>query len=159
MFDPTPLLLLLIANGAPIIADDLLGERFSQPIDCGRLAADGRPWLGSSKTYRGLLAAVLLTGAGAPLLDVDWLVGMLFGAVAILGDLIASFAKRRLGYRSSAQAHGLDQVPESLLPLVVCAEPLGLDWTDIGVNVLLFWVVELLLSKLLYRLHIRKQPY
>lgn len=159
MFDLTPLLLLLIANGAPIIADDLLGSRLNQPIDRGRKAADRGRWLGPSKTYRGALSAMLLTGLCAPLLGIDWAVGMLFGGMAILGDLIASFSKRRLGLVSSSQAQGLDQVPESLLPLAVCAGPLGLNWWGVAGNVALFWVVELLLSRLLYRLHIRKQPY
>ena len=75
------------------------------------------------------------------------------------GDLLSSFAKRRLGRPSSSQALGLDQVPESLLPLLACRVPLGLGWLDVAVLVGVFLVGELLVSRLLYRLHIRDRPY
>lgn len=40
------LLLLLVANGAPILAHKLLGETGSCPLDGGVKAWDGRPLLG-----------------------------------------------------------------------------------------------------------------
>jgi CDP-2,3-bis-(O-geranylgeranyl)-sn-glycerol synthase len=56
-------------------------------------------------------------------------------------------------------AFGLDQVPESLLPLAVIAPRLGLTFTDVLQLTAAFLVIELLLSQALYRLHIRQQPY
>jgi len=56
-------------------------------------------------------------------------------------------------------ALGLDQIPESLLPLLLCRIPLGLGWQSITVVVIAFFVSELLLSLMLHRLHIRKRPY
>ena len=81
------------------------------------------------------------------------------GALAMTGDIISSFIKRRMGKAVSSQAPGLDQVPEALLPLAVCAGPLGLQWYEVLILVGVFWVLELLLSRVLYALHIRKQPY
>ena len=75
------------------------------------------------------------------------------------GDLVSSFIKRRLGRPPSTRAIGLDQIPESLLPLLACKLPLLLSWMDIFAGVVLFLVGELLLSRLLYRAHIRDQPY
>ncbi|WP_194476604.1 hypothetical protein [Bradyrhizobium sp. CCBAU 53338] len=61
--------------------------------------------------------------------------------------------------RFSSQALGLDQVPESLLPLLACRESLGLSYAGILVIVLMFFVGELAISRLLYVLRIRDQPY
>ena len=54
------LIVLGIANGAPILAARIFGDWFAQPIDAGGVASDGNPWLGSSKTWRGIVAAYLL---------------------------------------------------------------------------------------------------
>ena len=52
------LVLLAIANSAPIAGKRLLGSRFSTPLDCGMMFFDGRPLFGPSKTVRGILLAV-----------------------------------------------------------------------------------------------------
>ena len=153
------LLLLMVANGAPILAHRLLGRRFAWPIDGGRRLRDGRPLLGESKTWRGLLVAILATAVSAPLLGFTITVGVLVGAGAMLGDLASSFVKRRLGIESSGFAPGLDQVPESLLPLLLVMPVIGLEVVEVLMLVAAFFVLELLLSQVLYRLRIRKRPY
>jgi CDP-archaeol synthase len=75
------------------------------------------------------------------------------------GDLLSSFLKRRLSLPSSSQAIGLDQIPESLLPQLVCIEPLGLTTLDIVAGLVIFLVGGLLISRLLFRLNLRDQPY
>jgi hypothetical protein len=77
----------------------------------------------------------------------------------MLGDIISSFIKRRLKLPSSAQAIGLDQIPESLLPLVVCQNALSLTSVAIIICVGIFLVGELVISRVLYMMHIRDQPY
>jgi CDP-2,3-bis-(O-geranylgeranyl)-sn-glycerol synthase len=56
-------------------------------------------------------------------------------------------------------ALGLDQIPESLLPLLAVAGEFGLSWTTIGLITIGFIVVELALSRVLYRLGVRNRPY
>lgn len=96
---------------------------------------------------------------------VGWLLGVpvwLAAAVALaalVGDMASSFTKRRLGVASSGQALGLDQIPESLLPTLVAAPPLGLGVLDVVVVTVVFFVGELVLSRVLYRLNIRDRPY
>lgn len=153
------LALLTLANGTPVIAARLLGRRFAWPLDGGLRLADGRPLLGRSKTLRGLVLAVAVTAAGGALLGVGWRLGLAVAALAMAGDLLSSFAKRRLGLTPSSQSLGLDQVPESLLPALACRGPLALGWGDVAAVVAVFFVGELLLSRLLYRLHIRDRPY
>jgi len=153
------LILLALANGAPLIAKRLLGSRLAWPLDGGWRFFDGRPLFGPSKTIRGLILALVVTAVGAGLLGLGWRIGLLVAALAMAGDLVSSFIKRRLDRPPSTRAIALDQIPESLLPLLACKLPLLLSWTDILAGVVLFLVGELLLSRLLYRAHIRDEPY
>lgn len=102
-----------------------------RPIDGGRNFRDGRRLLGDGKTWRGTLGG---TGAGLVLglVQVGLLVGLglalnrdfkdyfgsfpsLLGVIfllalgALLGDMGASFLKRRLNVKRGAKAPGLDQ--------------------------------------------------
>lgn len=153
------LLLLLIVNGAPILARLALGPRGSVALDGGRLAPDGKPWLGPSKTLRGFVAAILAGALCAPLLGYGAGLGAAVGLLAMLGDTLSSLIKRRLGIASSGRALGLDQIPEALLPLTLLRQAFGLSWTAVALETAAFLVLELLLSQILYRLNVRKRPY
>jgi CDP-2,3-bis-(O-geranylgeranyl)-sn-glycerol synthase len=153
------LVLLTAANGAPVIAKKLLGNRLAFPVDAGKTFIDGRPLLGPSKTVRGIVASLLATSLAAPAIGLPWSVGAVVAASAMAGDLASSFVKRRMGYVSSSRATGLDQVPESLLPALACRMALGLTVADVIAIVVLFTVGEIALSRLLFKLHIRDQPY
>ena len=153
------LILVTVANGAPVIAKRLLGATLAQPIDGGLAFVDGRPLFGPSKTVRGVVAAVLATTLCAPLIGLPLWIGLLVAIAAMAGDLLSSFTKRRLAIAPSTQALGLDQIPESLLPMLACGPPLALTWIEIAAGTAIFFVGELLLSQLLYRLRIRDRPY
>ena len=153
------LLLILIANGSPILTRILLGSRFSFPLDGGLTTARGRRWLGSSKTVRGVVAAVLTTALAASLLGLPGVLGGTIGLLAMLGDLTASFIKRRSSMPPSSQAVALDQIPESILPMLYCAWSLDLDWDSVLSVVAGFWISEVLLSRLLFKLGVRRHPY
>jgi len=155
----TILLLLLCANGAPILARNLLGECADWPVDGGYVAADGRRLLGSTKTWRGVGAAVLATTVLAWLLAYPAQLGAGLALAAMLGDLFSSFCKRRLGLAPSARASGLDQIPEALLPLWLMQRSLAIDWVQVLMLLVLFIMTNILLSRLLYRLKIRLRPY
>jgi CDP-2,3-bis-(O-geranylgeranyl)-sn-glycerol synthase len=83
----------------------------------------------------------------------------LVAITAMIGDLLSSFIKRRMGIAPSDRAIGLDQIPESLLPLLACAFFLPLTFFDVAVATLIFFVGELALSRVLFKLHIRDRPY
>ncbi|RUW85561.1 CDP-archaeol synthase [Mesorhizobium sp. M1E.F.Ca.ET.063.01.1.1] len=153
------LVLLTLANGVPVIAKKVLGDRLAWPIDGGWHFWDGQPLLGKSKTLRGLVLAVLVTAIGGALVGLNAPTGALVGFGAMAGDMLSSFLKRRLRLASSAEAPGLDQVPESLLPLILDRGIVGLSAWDILIGVGAFWIGELLVSRLLYMLRIRDRPY
>lgn len=153
------LLLLGVANGTPLLAGRLLGKRWNAPVDFKVRFFDGRPVFGEAKTWRGLAVSLALTTAAAPVLGLHAIYGCVLSAVAMAGDLFSSFLKRRMGIAPHGQAFLLDQVPESLLPLVVLAPSLGLTAFDIVVTVAAFVVLGIVLSRLLFRLKIRDRPY
>ncbi len=153
------LLLILIANGVPVIATAVCGQRGARPLDSGRKLSDGQRLWGDSKTWRGLLLALSITGLAALALGLPALIGVIIGAAAMLGDLLSSFIKRRLGMASSSMALGLDQIPEALLPLLAVAGEFGLSWSTIILTTLGFMALELALSQVLFRLGVRNRPY
>lgn len=153
------LLVLMAANGAPIIAGWLLGHRLGHPLDGGRILPDGHPLFGDRKTWRGLVTALLAAAAIAPVLGLAATTGMLIALLSMLGDLGSSFIKRRLALEPSSRAPLLDQLPESVLPLLILKPVLGLGWVDIAVVAALFFLADIALSRQLYHLHIRNRPY
>jgi len=48
---------------------------------------------------------------------------------------------------------------ESLLAAVICKNLLGLSLADIVCVVAIFFLGEIVMSRILFRLHIREQPY
>ena len=102
------LILLLVANGMPVLVHRLLTHHLGYPIDGRRVAPDGNPWLGSSKTVVGVVSAVIATSVVAQILGRGWVLGAGFAALAMAGDLATSFVKRRLGLPRSSHRPGLD---------------------------------------------------
>ncbi|MHB8883794.1 MAG: CDP-archaeol synthase [Methylovirgula sp.] len=153
------LVLLALANGSPIIAKWIFHERFARPLDRNLKLRDGRPLFGPAKTMRGILVSLVITSACAPLLGISFAVGLLVASAAMAGDLLSSFVKRRLGILSSGRATGLDQIPESLLPLLACQPFLSLTAIDIMLGTAVFFLGAVVLSQVLFRLHVRDRPY
>ena len=153
------LVLITLANGTPIVAKKIFGPRFSFPLDAGTVLFDGRPLFGPSKTIRGIVISVLLTTASAPLVGLDLTIGAVVAGAAMAGDLFSSFVKRRLNSPPSSQAPGLDQVPESLFPMLACRDALSLTIADIALGVGIFFIGALILSRFLFRAHLRDEPY
>ncbi|HBK06353.1 MAG TPA: CDP-archaeol synthase [Acetobacteraceae bacterium] len=151
--------LITLANSVPVVAKNILGDRSAWPLDFGIVLRDGHRLFGASKTIRGVLLGVFACLLVAPLIGVDPWIGAMVGALSMAGDLLSSFIKRRMGRPPSSQALGLDQIPESLFPLLAGIGPLGLTLTDILVGTVIFTVGELLLSRLLFRFHLRDRPY
>ena len=153
------LVLLMLANGAPVIAKKLLGDVWARPLDGGIVLGDGQPLFGTAKTLRGVVAAILAATAGAPLVGLGAGIGALVAITAMGGDLVSSFLKRRMRLAPSSMALGIDQIPESLIPAIVVRHVLGLSPLDILLVAVGFFAGELALSRILYMLKIRDRPY
>jgi hypothetical protein len=150
--------LLTLANGTPVMAQKLLGNFLNQPLDGGAAFLDGWPLFGPSKTIRGIVLSVLITTGFAPLIGLERKIGLIAATMAMVGDLLSSFLKRRLKILPSNRATGLDQIPESLFPALACRSILGLTMLDI-ISVVVIFFGETVLSRLLFKWNVRDRPF
>lgn len=151
--------LLGFINLAPILAQRYIPRLLSAPVDSGWIAPDGAPLFGPSKTWRGIVCALAAGLLCAPVLDFSPAIGLTAALFSMLGDLVSSGIKRRMRVAPSGRALGLDQIPEALLPALAVSAPLAFDVGDIALIVGIFAVADLLVSRILYRWNIRRQPY
>jgi CDP-2,3-bis-(O-geranylgeranyl)-sn-glycerol synthase len=70
------------------------------------------------------------------------------GLLGLAGDLVSSFIKRRAGVRSGQDRPLLDQIPETLLPLVLLYKPLALNLLSLTVTAGVFVLLALAGAKL-----------
>jgi len=153
------LALLALANGAPLIAKRLFGSALAFPLDNGITLEDGQPLFGHSKTIRGIALSIAVTTLGAPWTGLPSTAGLLVSAMAMIGDLLSSFVKRRMKLVPGSMALALDQIPESLLPAIAARWVLPVSVLDIIFVTGLFFVGELVASRVLFALNIRDRPY
>ena len=152
------LALLLVTNGLPILGNYILGSK-NRPLDGGYKLTDKQHLFGPSKSWGGLLFSVSLTPFAALAIGQEMLFGLYFSLAAMAGDLVSSFLKRRLKLPSSARCYGIDQIPESLLPLLVSTHYLNIDSKQIFLTIILFIIAAVLLSRILFLMNIKNRPY
>ncbi|NUQ27800.1 MAG: CDP-archaeol synthase, partial [Acidobacteriaceae bacterium] len=145
------LILLAVANVTPILANNLLGSRWSYPVDGRLVLFDHQRLFGASKTFRGILASIVATSTVGLLFGMGWELGAALSVYSMGGDLFSSFWKRRLGLPAGSRASGLDQVPESLFPALGLRQIFALTPADIGVVVACFFVGEIVLSRVFFK--------
>ncbi|MFD2231093.1 CDP-archaeol synthase [Alkalimarinus sediminis] len=153
------LLILISANGTPVILQRYFKDRYAWPIDSGFTLSDGGRLFGETKTWRGMLGGIMIAALVAWLIGFTFLFGLLFGLLSLVGDLASSLVKRRMKLPSSSRAFGVDQIPEALLPLTVFACYMGYGATTTLLVTLTFFLLNVLGSPVLYRLGIRKNPH
>ena len=119
---------LLWANLLPPLASLLTSDRFGWPVDGGVYWLDGRPLLGPHKTLRGVFAILVGGSLTFPLLGVRWDQAGLAALFVILGDLLTSFVKRRVGLESGATVVVFDQFFEGIWPAMYLGAVLDLAW-------------------------------
>ena len=127
-------LFLLWVNLLPPLASLIWGEQGSRPLDGGRRWFDNRPLLGRNKTGRGVLAGLIGGAAVFSLLGVSLLTAAIASLLAMGGDLLSSFSKRRLNQPSGNIVLILDQVFECLFPALYLGHVLRLQsWQILAV--------------------------
>ena len=151
-----------------------------RPIDAGRtwrgarLLGDGKTWRGTIfGTAAGLLVALLLnqlhstatgaTGFGLPEFTIPAAVALPFGAM--LGDILASFLKRRTGRERGASFPVVDQLDFVVVALALTAI-VATDWFlatfTLPVLVVVFLLTPLLhvsTNVIAYALGLKDEPW
>jgi len=155
------LVLILCANAIPVLLRKIfIRSWLAHPIDNGFCLNDGHPLLGNSKTWRGLLGSLFFTPLVGMILGFSYFDSLLIAILAMFGDLLSSFIKRRMGLASSRMALFLDQFPESGFPLLYASQVMMLiSLKEVLVGMILFLLLELVLSRIFFYMGIRKRPY
>jgi len=162
-----------VANAVPVI---LGGGR---ALDAGKKMPDGKPIFGSHKTVRGFAVGIIagaLTGAVQnAVLQLDalsdfsyalqlhfqfslWL-GLAISFGALMGDLVHSFVKRRMGVTEGAPlpvADQLDFVVGAILFSFLVSPP---PWVTIFIIFVITLPIHLLTNFLAYLGGVKKTPW
>lgn len=133
------ILFLIWVNLLPPVAHLLLGKHFSWRVDGGLCFFDKQPLFGSHKTIRGILASIIGGAAFSFLVHLPWRIAALAALLAMIGDLLSSFIKRRLHKPVGGSVFILDQIFEGLFPLILISFFLPLGWWQ-GAFVLMVFI-------------------
>ena len=128
----TLFVMLVLANGAPVVVAKVFRRRWSAPVDAGLHGFDGRPLLGKSKTWRGVVSGALCCGLFSLATEHGFLFGLLFGLLALAGDLFSSFIKRRA--RTGSLARGCLGWIRCQRQLFLCCWPWAGGWLMFGLR-------------------------
>ncbi|QFU84067.1 CDP-2,3-bis-(O-geranylgeranyl)-sn-glycerol synthase [Natronorubrum aibiense] len=163
-----------VPNNAAVLAGG------GRPIDGGRtwgdkrVLGDGKTWRGTAAgTTAGLALAGLLTLAansvgsaiGVDVPEFTFPAALGLAAGAMLGDILASFLKRRSGRQRGAMFPGLDQLDFVVVSLPLTAL-LATDWfvdvftwDVIAVVVILTPVLHVTTNVIAYKLGLKNEPW
>jgi len=146
-----------------------------KPIDLGKNFFDGRRVLGDGKTYRGLVGGIVC-GVFIGFVQMNTPLGHYLGVHtlsvvcalsigALLGDLVESFLKRRLGLRRGAKFPVADQLDfvVGACALTYLLEPLWFTANFTPLKLIVVFVATPLLHRLTnivgYRIKLKKEPW
>ncbi len=161
----------MAANGSPVA---VLRGRRGHPIDFGRRLWDGRRLLGDGKTFEGLLVGMLaglIAGVvvGLPLgsmMGFEARVVLATAAVssagALVGDVVKSFFKRRLGIERGASMPVADQLDFYLgatLAVYLCGPCVKPGWDVFALGALVVFVLHRVTNIFAYRRGMKKVPW
>ncbi|MDR3629181.1 MAG: CDP-archaeol synthase [Desulfocapsaceae bacterium] len=149
---------LLWVNSLPPIVTAAVGDRYGLAIDCGIMWFDGQPLFGGHKTVRGLTVSAAGGLMAFPLLGVTWWQAGTAALLAMTGDLVSSFIKRRFTLQCGRAVAGLDQIFESLLPLLFLNRYLPLNLPQDVLIIVFFTVISSLCSHAWYYITGRPLP-
>ena len=147
------------ANAIPVIVGGGL------PIDFGKKLFDGKPIFGKNKTFRGFLVGLIAgTGVGlveSAIFDYPVVFGVLLSLGALVGDLVGSLVKRRLGISPGGMLPVLDQV-DFVLGAIVFSLPVfseSLSWNLVVAVLILTPPIHLLTNFGAHKLGLKSNPW
>ncbi len=141
-----------VANATPVV----LGG--GPPLDGGKNFIDGRRILGDGKTVRGFVCG-LIAGVVVGALQKRWLTGTLLALGALLGDLLGSFIKRRLGIERGGALPGLDQLGFVAVALLLASPVEAPGWAAVAAILLITPVLHLATNFVGYKLGLKSRPH
>lgn len=168
-----------LANIAPVLAVKIpLVNKLDTPID-GGVTIRGKRLLGANKTWRGIIAGILLatftvavqqiivansTPLAAILSPIDYaalptfLLGSLFALGALGGDAIESFFKRQLDMPPGKAWVPFDQIDYIIGAILLTAPLVRLSWQQYAWAIILWVGIHFAVAYVGYLLKLKKTP-
>jgi CDP-2,3-bis-(O-geranylgeranyl)-sn-glycerol synthase len=161
-----------IANGIPVFMMDKL-KFLAVPMDFGKKWR-GKPILGSHKTWRGFISAIIagliVFAIQRSLYDQGYFrgislfnyteqsiwIGVLLGAGAIIGDAVKSFFKRRTDHKPGTPWIPFDQLDYVVGALLFCAIIYVPSWQAIIIIIIGSFLIHVTANHLAYYLKIKE---
>lgn len=161
------------ANMAPVMVKKI--NIFAFPIDCNK-KINNKPLLGKNKTFRGLIFGVIFAVVISYIQFIlydnsffnsisfinyqNWLLfGFLMGFGALIGDLVKSFFKRRLGIMPGAKFVPFDQTDFVIGSLLFIMPVFNLTLRIFIVSLLLSFVLHIIVNHIAFYMRIRNEKW
>ncbi|MBO3769620.1 MAG: CDP-2,3-bis-(O-geranylgeranyl)-sn-glycerol synthase [Thermoproteota archaeon] len=129
------------------------------PMDFGRTFIDGKPILGSGKTFRGFFMGIIVGTLTGVLIRIPPSLSFLISLGALVGDLIGAFVKRRLSMRPGDPAPVLDQFDFILGATILSKSWMHLDPRSIIIVMALTPLIHLVSNYVAFLVGIKKVPW
>jgi len=163
-----------VANMSPVLFKWI--NFLNKPVDFGFKTKDEKFLFGKNKTYRGFffgtLLGILIFYIQVRLYSfaqeytffdytkVNWfLIGFLLSFGALLGDLIESFFKRRVGIESGKEWIPFDQIDWILGALFLLSFQIWLGWKIFFLTILIWGILHPIVNLIGYWLKIKKNKF
>ncbi len=164
-----------IANMTPVISKGIM-KWLAYPVDFG-IRLNGKPIFGKNKTWRGLLLGTI---AGTLMFVLQkWLyqfqffqqnslfdyttatiwLGVLLAFGTLLGDMVESFFKRRVGVKSGKPWIPFDQIDYTIGALALASIIFFPGWAEAGVIVAISALLHIGVNRFAYYTHIRNEKW
>lgn len=156
----------MVANGSPVVISKFMK---THPIDFGKKWRDGKRILGDGKSFEGAFGGILageitaiLIGYFEGMLEDLSLTGGIASIGAILGDIIKSFFKRRLGIErgnSLPLADQLDFYLGATIAVLLCNKCMHPTIDSFLFGVILIPALHVLTNFFAYKLGLKDVPW
>lgn len=157
-----------VGNSWPVVAAKISWlKNWDTPMDFGKHWR-GKRLLGTNKTWRGFITGTLAAGICAVI--IGWLfpntvapanqfvVGLLLGSGALLGDALESFAKRQLNIAPGNSWFPFDQIDYVIGGLLAVSLVVSLPLWVIVTNIFFYFVLHIVSVYVFYKLGVRDKP-
>ncbi|RLG80901.1 MAG: hypothetical protein DRO13_02590 [Thermoprotei archaeon] len=153
----------MVANASPLLV------RGRYRVDFSMFFLDGKPLLGKNKTWEGIAIGLYMGIASSLALSIylrDPLLiplGAGASASALIGDLLGSFTKRRIGVRSGDPLPLLDQldfaIASSLYYTLLGIREFTVQYSYVALSLLLILVLHLLSNRIAYLIGVKDKKW
>jgi len=133
--------------------------RGKKQIDLGKTFIDGKPILGSSKTFRGFFLGMTTGTLIGILIGIPPLTSFLTSLGALLGDLTGAFVKRRLSLKPGDPAPVLDQFDFMIGATFLSQSWIHIDPRSIIIVMAITPLIHLISNSIAFLFGIKKVPW